>query len=219
MFDLELEAFGGTATLTGNLNTKDTKDILKSKDSFISEVLTIWADRVISENHFLNQSLWYNLLIRIDNHPVFYPKWHRKGITKVKHSVKDNSNNFLYLFELQARYRLKVCPLKNCGLLSALKSLWRTHKDNFAINEPNNESFSARLRKAQKASPLVYAKLITGKSIPPTQTQQKWVVDCDMKDDQDIKWPETYQLASKSSTSTRLVEFHIQTSAQTIINP
>ena len=114
----------------------------------------------------------------------------------MKH-LKDNSNNFLFLFELQARYRLKVCPLKYCGLLSALKSLWRTHKDNFAINEPNNESLSARLRKAQKASPLVYAKLITKKSIPPTQTQQKWVMDCDMKDDQYIKWPETYQLASK----------------------
>ena len=62
LFDLELEAFGGTAALTNNLNTKDTKDILKSKDSFISEVLTIWAeanfeDCIISENHFLNQSL------------------------------------------------------------------------------------------------------------------------------------------------------------------
>ena len=100
--------------------------------------------------------------------------------------------------------------LKYCGLLLALKSIWRTHKDNFAINEPNNESLSARLKKAQKVSPLVYAKLITGKSIPPTQTQQKWVVDCDMKDDQYIKWPETYQLASKCSTSTRLVEFQLK---------
>ena len=72
------------------------------------------------------------------------------------------------------------------------------------------ESFSARLRKAQKASPLVYAKLNTGKSIPPTQTRHKWVVDCDIKDDEYIKWPETYQLASKCSTSTRLVEFQFK---------
>ena len=197
-----------------NLNTKDTKDILKPKAGFISEVLAVWAeafleDRIILENHFLNQSLWYNSLIRIDNCPVFYPEWHRKGTTKVKH-LKDNSNNFLSLFELQARYRLKVCPFKCCGLLSTLKSLWRTHKDNFAINEPDNESFLAGLRKAQKASPLVYSKLITGKSIPPTQTQQKWVVDCDIKDDQYIKWPETYELASKCSTGTRLVELQFK---------
>ena len=56
----------------------------------------------------------------------------------------------------------------------------------------------------------MYAKLITGKSISPTQTQQKWVVDCDTKDDECIKWPETYQLASKCSTSTRLVEFQFK---------
>ena len=31
-----------------------------------------------------------------------------------------------------------------------------------------------------------------------------------MKDDQYIKWPETYQLASKCSTSTRLVEFQFK---------
>ena len=35
-------------------------------------------------------------------------------------------------------------------------------------------------------------------------------MDCDMKDDQYIKWPETYQLASKCSTSTRLVEFQFK---------
>ena len=77
--DLELESFGGKATLTGNLNMIDTKNFLKPKDKFISEVLTIWAevnfeDRIISENHFLNQSLWHNLLIRIVNCPFLLPR-------------------------------------------------------------------------------------------------------------------------------------------------
>ena len=61
-FDLDLEAFGGTAALTGNLNTKDTKNTLKLKDRFISEILTFWAevnfeDRILSKHHFLDQSL------------------------------------------------------------------------------------------------------------------------------------------------------------------
>ena len=77
--DLDLEAFGGTAALTGHLNTKDTKNTLKLKDSFISEILTFWAevnfeDRIISKHHFLDQSLWHNSLIRIDNCPIFYPE-------------------------------------------------------------------------------------------------------------------------------------------------
>ena len=213
-FDLDLEAFGGTAALTGNLSTKDTKNTLKLKDSFVSEILTFWAevnfeDRIISKHHFLDQSLWHNSLIRIDNCPIFYPEWHRKGVTKVKH-LKDDSDNFLSLLELQTRYSLKVCPLKYCGLLSALELLWNTHKDNFTTNDSKNESFSASFLKARKASSFVYAKLISGKSAAPSQTQQKWLEDCNIKEDECVKWHETYQLASKCTTSTRLVEFQFK---------
>ena len=57
LFDLELEAFGGTAALTGNLDTKDTKNILKPKDSFISEVLTIWAEASFEVPNHMRESL------------------------------------------------------------------------------------------------------------------------------------------------------------------
>ena len=104
-FDLELEAHGGPITLTSNLNTEEVKK-LRLKDSFIKEVLTIWAeanfeDRIISENQFLNQKLWHNSLIRIDNSPVFYPEWHYKGITEVKDDSKlvlsDTTDLYLHL--------------------------------------------------------------------------------------------------------------------------
>ena len=91
-FDLELETLGGKTALTGNLNKKDSK-------SFLREILTIWSeinfeDKITSEEQFLDQCLWYNSLIRIDNRPIFYKEWFIKGITKVKH-LKDDSNNFL----------------------------------------------------------------------------------------------------------------------------
>ena len=148
-FDLELEVHGGPITLTSNLNTEDVKK-LRLKDSFIKEVLTIWAeanfeDRIISENQFLNQKLCHNSLIRIDNSPVFYPEWHYKGITKVKH-LKDDSNNFLSLLELQAKFRRKTCPLRHYGLVSALKLLWNVHKNNYILEDSEYESFSEKYR-------------------------------------------------------------------------
>ena len=113
-FDLELEAHGGPITLTSNLNTEELKK-LRLKDSFIKEFLTIWSetnfeDRILSVNHFLNQTLWHSSLWHTS--PVFYPEWHYKGITKVKH-LKDDSNNFLSPLELQAKFR-------HYGLISAL---------------------------------------------------------------------------------------------------
>lgn len=63
-FHLELESFGEKPVLTSNLNMKDTKTLLKTKDKFINEDLTIWAEvnfevQIKSDNHFLNQSFAY----------------------------------------------------------------------------------------------------------------------------------------------------------------
>ena len=90
--------------------------------------------------------------------------------------LKDDSNNFLSLTELQTRYGLTFCPLKYCGILSTIKLLWKTHQNNFATNDPKNkyESFSTKLLKAQKASKLVYTKLLSRKSISPTGVVHTW---------------------------------------------
>ncbi|CAH3185800.1 unnamed protein product, partial [Porites lobata] len=100
-FDIELERFGGTI------------------------ILSIWAEvnfdeNKTSEKQFLEQTLWHNSLIRIDNCSVFYRQWFDRGVTKVKH-LKDEHNKFLSLAELQQKYSLKVCLLKYFGLVSALK--------------------------------------------------------------------------------------------------
>ena len=212
-FDLELEAHGGPITLTSNLNTEDVKK-LRLKDSFIKEVLTIWAeanfeDRIISEDQFLNQKLWHNSLIRIDNSPVFYPEWHYKGITEVKH-LKDDSNNFLSLLELQAKFRLKTCPLRHYGLVSALKVLWNVHKNNYILEDSEYESFSEKIQKSHRPSPPVYKKLVSKKSSPPVRTQQKWLDDCNTEDTKCVNWNETYQLAFKCTKSTKLIEFQFK---------
>ena len=108
-FHLDLESFGGTAVLTGNLNTNDINKIYKINNSFIKEVLIFWTEvnfknQIISENQFLNQSLWHNSLIRV--RPLFFPEWHEKGIIQVK-NLKDDSNN--YLTALQEKYSLISC--------------------------------------------------------------------------------------------------------------
>ena len=166
-FDLDLESFGGTAVLTGNLNTNDINKIYKINNGFIKEVLTFWTEvnfenQIISENQFLNQSLWHNSLIRVNNRPLFFPEWHNKGTTQVK-NLTDDSNSYLSLTELQEKYSLISCPLKYYGLLSALKYLWNIHRNKCDTNSFKYESLSSRLMRASKTSPLVYNKLIEKK--------------------------------------------------------
>ena len=77
MENLELETLGGKTALTGNLNKKDITSAAKVSNSFVREILTIWSDinfedNITSEKQFLDQSLWYNSLIRIDNRPGIF---------------------------------------------------------------------------------------------------------------------------------------------------
>lgn len=196
-FDLELERHGGSIVLTSNQNKKDIIENLKIKNCFMKETLSIWAevnfdDHKMSEKQFLEQSLWHNSLVRIENSPIFYQEWFDRGIDmKVKH-LKNASNSFLSLAEMQRKYSLNFCPLKYFGLISALKSLWNKCKD-----DCNYENFVEKLTKCQSANKLVYVKLVSTKCTPAIHTQQKWLKDCHLNDVDSINWRDAYQLASK----------------------
>jgi len=61
--------------ITGNLDTKDTKTSIKVSDVFLEEILEIWVEvnfeqQLASLEHFQEQNLWYNSLIRIENKPI-----------------------------------------------------------------------------------------------------------------------------------------------------
>jgi len=89
----------GEVTLTGNLDIKDSRNIIKVSDPFFREILEIWSEanyeeKVVSVYHFRSSPLWYNSLIRVENRPVFFKEWFLKGITKVEH-LMDDSGKFL----------------------------------------------------------------------------------------------------------------------------
>ena len=107
---------------------------------------------------------------------------------------------------MQRKYSLNICPLKYYGLLSTLKSLRNTCKNNY-INNCDYESFAAKLAKCQSANKLVYNKLISTKCTHPTHNQQKWQKDCHQNAVDSIDWRDAYQLASKYTKSTRIIEF------------
>ena len=43
-FDLELEKYGGEVILTGNLDIKDSRNVIKVSDPFLKEILEIWSE-------------------------------------------------------------------------------------------------------------------------------------------------------------------------------
>ena len=148
-----------------------------------------------------------NLYARIGSRPIFYREWFDSGITKVR-DLKDGFNKFLSLAQLRHKYNFNVCPLKYNGLLSALKSVWNTGKNN-CVNAGNSnyEKFAAKLAKCHRASKLVYTKLLSTKCIFPINNQEKWLRDCNLNSMLLINWGDAYQLAAKYIKSARILGF------------
>ena len=201
--------------MSSNLNVRDTLDLTKVSDDFFRELLEIWGEinfenQITSENHLLDQPLWYNTLIRVDDKPGFFKEWFAKGITKVRHLLRMGTNTFLSLNDFCQRYNLKACPLSSCGIISAIKSLRNANLPSENDNIQERVRSSTRLLKNKKGSSLAYKKLVSDKSETPKKSQEKWVTDCKLACSESINWNSAYCVAKRCTKSTKLVEFHFK---------
>jgi len=62
-----------------NLNVRDTLSTITTSDAFLKELLGICAEvnfepEITSKDHFLDQQLWHNSLIKVANKTVFFKK-------------------------------------------------------------------------------------------------------------------------------------------------
>ena len=78
-FDIALKNYGCQNVFSYNLNVRDTSSTIATSDAFVNELLEIWAGvnfepEITSKDHFLDQQLWHNSLIRIANKTVFFQK-------------------------------------------------------------------------------------------------------------------------------------------------
>ena len=216
LFDMELKKYDCQGFFRCNLNVSDTKEMIKVSDPFLEEILEYWAEinfenQIISRINFQEQALWLNSLIRINNKPILFKDWLKKGVTKVKHLQTSKNNSFLSFSAFASKYNLKLRPLDFCGLLSAVKSLHKTVPETIELEEPNSESFCDKIMKSQRPGPTIYKKLIKAKSLIPTNSQHKWLQDCDNLDDENaINWESAYSMAPKCTKSTKLIEFQFK---------
>ena len=77
----------------------DTLKTIPVQNAFLQELLEIWSevnfcDQIRTEQQFLEQPIWHNSLIRIEDKPVFYRQLFLCGISKITPLMKD-SRNFL----------------------------------------------------------------------------------------------------------------------------
>ena len=157
----------------GNLNKSDTRKTIPVQDPFVQELLEIWSEvnfckHIKTKRQFLEQPIWHNSLIGIEDKPAFNKQLSLHGITKIAHLMKD-LHNFLSFDEFINTHKIQVKPLKYFGLISALRYHCNVHFPKEAGDSIKPDSFLHTFLKSDKGNRLVYKKLLSTKSTSPVK--------------------------------------------------
>ena len=122
--------------------------------------LGIWAEvnfepEIASKDHFLDQQLWYNSLIKIANKTVFFFFFFKIGSLKkyLGKQLLGLDNNFLSLNDFHSKYGIDPRPLRFYGLISAVKSLRiESNFQNLQNTNHEKEPLTTRILQVKKAT-------------------------------------------------------------------
>ena len=213
-FNVQLRDLGGDIIFKGNLHKKDILTYFKVSDVFLQEILQIWSnviyeDNICSKKQLLSQSLWPNSLIRVNNKPIHYLLWSSQGIQNIGH-LMENETRFLSFSEFKERFHIKINFLSFYGVISAVKHLVITFKNNASQESINYESFLDKFLKAKNTNKIVHRKLIEKKRKQPVNSQTKWSEDCMIEKNEPIDWKTAYGLPFKCTKISKLRVFQFK---------
>ena len=129
----------------------------------------------------------------------------------MKDLLKGNSSQFLSHAEFQTAFRINVNILEYLGIISALKELRKSFPQQ--LRDPNTTTqqvFGKVFLQTQKPGKLAYKKLIQRKSIIPKASQEKWLKDCDIPENQPVQWRRVFTCPFKYTKCTKLITFHFK---------
>jgi hypothetical protein len=136
-------------TMQEILNVNDLKLYLKYSTSvkhtspslFYQEALIAWfkfkEQKINESKDILQQGLWYNDNIKVNNETVYFKDYSDKNIFLVKHLVNKNGN-FKTRTELQTEYNLHDPSLRYNSLLNAIPQKWKKKLKEANLDEPAN---------------------------------------------------------------------------------
>lgn len=181
---------GGNAIFEGNLSERDMQTIIKDvKSKFWTDVLKYWSK--ISFKHpgskyeILQQSIWYNSFIRINNKPVMYKKWFESGIRKIGDIMTEN--RFLSYAEFSQKFNIQTNILHFYGITHAIPREWIDQVVNtIDDNVGQKGSVYNSVISAEKPSQIVYRTLIKDVTENPNNLIEKWSNELQVDMDNDF---------------------------------
>ena len=159
----------------------------------------------------LNQNIWFNSHITINNQLLFYINWFRAGIQQVS-DLFNSDGEFLSLNIIGEKYKIKVDFLNWHAIKKAIPENWvstiklEKGKREQVINNKRLEE----LKDSIKGSKLIYSKLMVFEYLIPIETFSKWANELDLDYLDEKYWLEACQNIRINTVSTSHRTFQIR---------
>ena len=101
---------------------------------FWDEVRTPWPLLKININEILNEKLWLNKNILIDNKLIYKTEWINSGINTL-HDILKNDNSFKTQAELHTEFQLNIDIMELNQIVSAIPKEWKTLLRSQTVND------------------------------------------------------------------------------------
>ena len=160
-FDMVLRNFGGAFVFKCNLHPGDVTGIT---NGFIKQVCESWFSYSykVPDDHFENQFILNNSLVRIDNRPFFYRQLLDANAFRISDLLNDNGTLMDY-GSFVSHYNVKKFPFTMYfGILASLPSHWKSHllKDIMVYSSPNPNVLCLSLYSINSYNKVVYSTLV-----------------------------------------------------------
>ena len=160
------------------------------KTSIWNEIWLQWclhnySNTVDTTEQILNQNIWFNSHIKVNNKLIYMQKWEEKGIRWISDLILEDDHlnfRFLGLQELLEMYDIKVDFLTYGGIIQAIPPKWRNILKNPAKKEGRAEEegdykLLDKLIDHPQPTRLIYDIKIKNKSKRPAKPLGKWMED------------------------------------------
>ena len=186
-----------------NLAPADGRLIFKrSMGNFWCEVIQSWCSynysaRIVGWYQVLNQPIWLNSHIRVENKPVFLKKWFEKGIVYVRHLVAFSEYRLISWEEFNTKFNVGCTFLQFYSIVSAIPDEWRsTVRDgpnwlDHEVGDQNSLTIDYLISQSHKS---IYDSLVTRHCDIPEERFMGWDKVFNLREfiSDEISWFESY---------------------------
>ena len=161
-----------------NFSEKDIKYVCRAI-GFWLDVIKAWAnfnyqDKLELMEQILEQNIWYNSHIRIQNKPFYNKDMAQLGISKIIDLIDHRTNTFFSYDQFKSQYPCNIHFLTYYSIIYAIPKIWKNmilEADQFSLDLPDNKLDV--ILSVKQPSQMVYSKYIFDPTIL-TEVQQKW---------------------------------------------